>query len=153
NSNSAQQTTPPPAAVQASGDRTAATAGDQERSNTRHGRHSRRHTVIGTNGSRNGADDNAAASAPRLYDSYGNRRDQRYSNTRERSYGDVRGDQDDAASWSGPSRDTRRFGRDTRYRSRWQGDDDDRNQAFEPRPRPEPFWGGGFFRRGNGWDD
>jgi hypothetical protein len=48
----------------------------------------------------------------------------------------------------------RRFGRDARYQRRWQRDDSDRNQALEGgRPRAEPFWGGGFFRRGYGYQD
>jgi hypothetical protein len=160
-----QQTAPPPAAAQpseraagnngdadrkqASGDRaaTSAAADDQDRGNTRHGRHSRRHW-------RGDDDVSATSSSPRqdaraydrLYDSYGNRRDRPYGNTRERSYGGASGDQDDAASRSGLSRsEMRRFGHDTRYQRRWQPDDSDRNQAFEGRgQRSEPFWGGGY---------
>jgi hypothetical protein len=188
NANSAQQqTVPPPTSAraasksdaidrkEASGDRAAATADDQDRAYTfRHGRHSRRHTIFGANGWRNGGDDDAAASSPRrqdartydrLYDSYGNRRDRSYGNRRERSYGDARGDQDDAASRSDASRsEMRRFGRDERYRgrsraitreqARKQPGETDRTQAFEAaRPRSEPFWGGGFFRRGDRDDD
>jgi len=175
NANSAQQQTAPPTAaaqpseraaskngdtdrIQGSGDRgtTSAAADDQDRGNARYGRHSRRHW--------RGDDDTWAASSPRrqdartydrLYDSYGNRRDRSYSNNRGQSYGDARGDQDDAASRSGLSRsEMRRFGRDTRYRSRWQPQDSDRNQAFEAsRPRSEPFWGGGSLRRGDGYQD
>ena len=48
-----------------------------------------------------------------------------------------------------------RFGRDARYQNRSQPEDNDPNQPFEAnRPRPEPFWGGGgFFRRGNAYQD
>lgn len=156
NANSAQQqTAPPPATAQASGDR-AATSDDQDRGKTRHGRYSRRHWR---------GDDDASASASssrrqdagtydRLYDSYGNRGDRSYGNPREQSYSD-RGDRDAAASRSELSRfETRRLGRDTRYRSRWQSEDNDRGRAFEAnQPRSEPFWGGGFFRRGDGYQD
>jgi len=161
NANSApQQTAPPPAAGPASRDH-AATADDQDRGNTRHGRYSRRHWR---------GDDDASASASssrrqdarsydRLYDSYGNRRDRSYSNPREQSYGDAKGDRDGAASRSDLSRSEMRrhgrdLGRDTRDRSRGQPEDNDRNQAFEAgRPRPEPFWGGGLFRRGDRYQD
>jgi hypothetical protein len=118
----------------------------------------------------------------RLYDSYGNRRERAYGNSREQvygddqntnygsrrdraygggrgqSYGDTRYDQDDSASRSDEARsETRRYGRDTRYRGRSrvreQADQSDRSPAFEARqPRSEPFWGGGFFRR-DGWGD
>jgi len=48
----------------------------------------------------------------------------------------------------------RRLRRDARYQRRWQREDNDRNQAFEAnRPRREPFWGGGFFGRGEFQDD
>ena len=156
---------------EASGDRAAATADDQDRAYTsRYGRHSRRHW--------RGDDDTSAASSSRrrdartydrLYDSYGNRRDRSYSNTREQSYGDARGDQsgdqDAAASRSDLSRsEMRRFGRDARYRNRSRvitGEQPeetdrttDRTQASEAaRPRSEPFWGGGSFRRGDRDDD
>jgi hypothetical protein len=94
----------------------------------------------------------------------GNRRDQSYSNTRENTrdpfYGD-RDNQNDAASRSDHSRsDAQRYGRDTRDRGRsrvivrQQSDESDRTQAFEgARRRPEPFWGGGFFGRGGGYQD
>jgi hypothetical protein len=37
---------------------------------------------------------------------------------------------------------------------REQPEETNRTQAFESgRPRPEPFWGGGFFRRGDQDDD
>jgi hypothetical protein len=173
NANSTQQqTAQPPAAGQASeraaskngdadrkltsGDR-AATLDDQDRGNTRHGRYSRRHW--------RGDDDASASASPsrrqdarsydRLYDSYGNRKDRSYGNPREQSYGDARGDRDDAASRSDLSRsEMRRLGRDARYRSRGQREDSDRNQAFEAgRSRPEPFWGGGLFRRGDRYQD
>ncbi len=155
NANSAQQqTAPPPATVHASDDR-AATADDQDRGSTRRGRYSRRHWR---------GDDDAWASSSRrrdartydrLYDSYGNRRDRSYSNTREQSYGDAKGDPEDSASRSDLSRsEMRRPGHDTRYRSRWHSEDNDRGQALETgRPRSEPFWGGGFFRRGDGQDN
>jgi hypothetical protein len=169
NANSGQQqTAPPPGAAQASERATnknsetdrkdanserAVTSDDQDRGKTRYGRHSRRHWR---------GDDDAWASSSRrqdartydrLYDSYGNRRDRSYGNPREQFNGDAR-DQDDSASRSDLSRsEMRRLGRDTRYR-RWQSEDSDRNQAFEPnRPRSEPFWGGGFFRRGDGYRD
>jgi hypothetical protein len=143
---------------QASGDRAAMTD-DRDRGNTRHGRHGRRHW--------RGDDDASAASSSRrqdargydrLYDSYGNRRDRSFSssnNNREQPYGDAGGDQDGAASRSDLSRsEPRRFGRDARYQRRWQRDDSDRNQVLEGgRPRAEPFWGGGFFRRGYGYQD
>ena len=140
----------------ANGDRAAMTDG-QDRGNTRHGRHGRRHW-------RGDEDASAAFSSrrqdargyDRLYDSYGNRRDRSsssYSNNREPSFGDARGDQDDAASRSGLSRsEMRRLRRDARYQRRWQRDHNDRNQAFEPsQPRAEPFWGGG--RRGDEYRD
>jgi len=137
----------------------AASANDQSGGDSsRHGRHSRRHA------SRYGDDDAAAGAArrqqdarsyDRLYDSYGNRRDRSYGNTRGQSYGDWRNDQDDAAARSDQSRsDQRQYGRDTRSRGRSrvivrdQPDESDRSQAFDSRSRPEPFWGGGFFRRG-----
>ncbi len=154
---------------------TSAPADDQDRGNSsRHSRHSRSHAIVGSNGSRN-ADNNEAATAPsprrqdahnydRLYDSYGNRRERSYGNTREQVYGDDQNasygsrrdrsyDQDDSASRS----DTRRYGRDTRYRTRSrvreQADESDRGPAFEARQqRSEPFWGGGFFRRDD-WGD
>jgi len=140
----------------ANGDRAAMTD-DQDRGNTRHGWHGRRHW-------RGDEDVSAAFSSrrqdargyDRLYDSYGNRRDRSsssYSNNREQSFGDARGDQDDAASRSDLSRsEMRRFGRGARYQRRWQRDHNDRNQAFEPsQPRAEPFWGGG--RRGDEYRD
>jgi hypothetical protein len=174
---------------EANGDRAASADNQSSPDISRHSRHSRRHTIAGTNGYRTGGDEDAAtATSPphrqaarsydRLYDSYGNRRDQSYSrgqaygeasddqeysgrgnrsyrNTREQFYGD-RDDRDDAASQS--RSDTRRYGRDTRYRgrsrNREQPEETNRNQAFESaRPRPEPFWGGGFFRRGDQDDD
>jgi hypothetical protein len=186
NANSAQQQTAPPASAHAANNsddvnrkeanRDRAAADDQERAHTlRYGRHSRRHTIFGANGSRNGSNDDAAAASPRrqdartydrLDDSYGNRKDRSYSNTRVQSYGDARGDQDDAASQSDASRPgMRRFGRDERYRGRSRAitreqtgdrpEETDRSQAFEgtQQPRSEPFWGGGFFRRGDQDDD
>jgi hypothetical protein len=156
NANSTQQQTAPPlVAAQASRDR-AGTSDDQDRGKTRYGRHSRRHWR---------GDDDAWASSSRrqdartydrLYDSYGNRRDRSYGNPREQSNGDAR-DQDDSASRSDLSRSELRrpghyMGRDTRYR-RSQSEDSDRGQAFEARPRSEPFWGGGSFRRGDGYRD
>jgi len=153
-----------------SGER-AANADDQDRAYTaRHGRHDRRHW--------RGGDDDASASSSRwqdargydrLYDSYGNRRARSYRNMREQpygnarddasygsrgqSYGDTRHDQDDSASRVDRSRsDSRGYGRDTRYGKRSQPEDNDRSQAVEAgRPRPEPFWGGGFF--GSGYRD
>ena len=158
----------------------AANADDQDRARAyRHDRHSRRHTAVGSNGSGNGDDAAAAVSSrrqdarnyDRLYDSSGNRRDRNvqdsYGNTRE-SYGSARGqsyriyrdDQDDAAARSDPSRsDQRQYGRDIRSRGRSRiivrdQDESDRSQRFDVgRPRPEPFWGGGFFRRGYQDDD
>ncbi len=147
---------------------------------SRRGRHSRHQTIFGANGWRNGGNDDssAAASQRRLYDSYGNRRERSYGKTREQSYGDAaeqsygdaRGDQDNSGYRSDPSRsDTRRYGRDTHYRNRSrvitreQPEETDRtqrnqvnqatqgNQALEAgQSRSEPFWGGGFFRRGDG---
>ena len=159
----------------------AANADDQDRAKaSRHDRR-RRHTAVGSNGSGTGDDAAAAASSSRrqdarsydrLYDSYGNRRDrdtqESYGNSRQ-SYGNGRGqsyrdyykdDQNDAAARSDQSRsDTRQYGRDTRSRGssrvivREQPAQSDRSHAFESRPRPEPFWGGGFFRRGYQDDD
>jgi hypothetical protein len=143
----------------------AASAYDQSGGDSsRHGRHSRRHA------SRYGDDDAAAGavrrqqdarSYDRLYDSYGNRRDRSYGNTRGQSYSDWRNDQDDAAARSDQSRsDQRQYGRDTRSRGksrvnvRDQPDDSGRSQGFDvSQPRPEPFWGGGSFRRGYQYDD
>ncbi|HET8918272.1 MAG TPA: hypothetical protein VFN27_01195 [Xanthobacteraceae bacterium] len=168
---------------------TAATADDQDRAYTsRRGRHSRHQTIFGANGWRNGGNDDSTGAASqrrqdargydRLYDSYGNRRERSYGRTREQSYGDAadqsygdaRGDQDNSGYRSDASRsDTRRYGRDTRYRNRSrvitreQPEETDRtqgnqasqgNQALEAgRSRSEPFWGGGFFRRGDGYRD
>jgi len=160
---------------EASGDRAAATADDLDRAYTsrytyRYGRHSRRHW--------RGDDDASAAPSPRqqdartdapthdrLYDSSGNRRDRSQRNTREQSYGDAKGDQsgdqDGAASRSDLSRsEMRRLGREARYRGRSRAvtreqpeetdGTTDRTQTFEAsRPQSEPFWGGGFFRRGD----
>ena len=129
--NAQQQTAPaaPPAATAQTGDRAASTD-DQDRNtdNWRHGRHSRRHAW------RYGGDDEAAgAAAPsrrpqarsydRLYDSYGNRRDRAYGNARQQFYRD-RDDQSGDAPLSEAAR-----------------------------PRPEPFWGGGSFRRGDQDED
>jgi len=130
----------------------AANADDQDRAKaSRHDRHSRRRTAVGSNGSGNGDDAAAAAASSRrqqdarsydrLYDSYGNRRDRNsqesYSPSDERQYG----------------RDTRSRNR-SRFIVREQPDEYDRGQAFETsRSRPEPFWGGGFFRRGFQDDD
>jgi hypothetical protein len=96
---------------------------DQGRADgSRNGRHSRRHAW------RYGSDDEASGTAAssrrqqtrsddRLYDSYGNRRGRSYGNARQQFYRD-RDDQSGAAP------------------------------PFEAaRPRPEPFWGGGDFRR------
>jgi hypothetical protein len=139
----------------------AASADNQDRADSaRHSRHSRRHAW------RYGGEDDAAGAGSssarqqargydRLYDSYGNRRDRSYGNRREQFYRD-RDEQNDTASRSDPSRsDVQQYGRDTRYRGRSraigreQPDQSDRSQAFESQPRPEPFWGGGFFRRGD----
>src|SRR5262249_17337751 len=163
---------------QVSGDpgTTSAAADDQDRGNTRHGRHSRRYW--------RGNDDASAASLPRrqdaraydrLYDSYGNRRDRSYGNTREHSYGDrrersysntreqpygdARDDQDNTGYRSDASRsDAGRYGRDARDRSRSraitrdQPEETDRSiQARQP--RSEPFWGGGSLRRGDRYQD
>jgi hypothetical protein len=158
---------------EANSDRAATTADDQDRAYTsRRGRHGRHQTIFGTNGWRNGGNDDssAAASQRRLYDSYGNRRERSYGKTREQSYGDAGGDQDNSGYGSDASRsDTRRYGRDTHYRNRSrvitreQAEETDRtqrnqvnqaNQALEAgRSRSEPFWGGGFFRRGDGYRD
>jgi hypothetical protein len=182
NATSAQA--PPPAAQTSEpSDRgaAAATVDDQDRAySSRRGRHSRHQTTFGANGWRNGGNDDSsgAASQRRLYDSYGNRRERSYGRTRERSYGDAaeqsygyaRGDQDNSGYRSDASRsDTRRYGRDTRYRNRSrvitreQPEETDRtqrnqatqgNQALEAgQSRSEPFWGGGFFRRGDGHGD
>lgn len=150
NANSAQQqTAPPPVAAQTNSER-AATSDEQDRGRMRYSRHGRRHWR---------GDDDASASASRrqdartydrLYDSYGNRRDRSYGDPREQFNGDAR---DDSASRSDLSRSEVRR-RDTRYRSRWQSEDSDRGQAFEAnQPRSEPFWGGGSFRRGDGYRD
>ena len=199
NATSAQQQAPPSPAAQtsqpatnknsetdrkeANSDRgaTAATADDQDRAySSRRGRHSRHQIIFGANGWRNGGNDDSsgAASQRRLYDSYGTRRERSYGKTREQPYGDAadqsdgdaRGDQDNSGYRSDASRsDTRRYGRDTRYRNRSrvitreQPEETDRtqenrgtqgNQALEAgRSRSEPFWGGGSFRRGDGYRD
>jgi hypothetical protein len=160
---------------QQTGSERAVNADDQDRATaSRHGRHSRRNTTVGSNGSGNGEGAAAATSSSRrqdarnydrLYDSYGNRRDRNaqdssgntretYGSARGQSYRNYRDDQDDAAARS----DQRQYGRDTRSRGRPRAivrdqDENDRSQAFESRPRPEPFWGGGFFRRGYQDDD
>jgi hypothetical protein len=155
------------------GGATTATADDQDRAySSRRGRHSRHQTMFGANGWRNGGNDDSsgAASQRRLYDSYGNRRERSYGRTREQSYGDARGDQDNSGYRSDASRsDMRRYGRDTRYRNssrvitrepeetgRTQGGNKatQGSQALEAgRSRSEPFWGGGFFGRGDRDDD
>jgi hypothetical protein len=105
----------------------AASAGDQDRaadprSDSRYGRHSRRHSTFSANNWRNGGDDLSTAPSSRrqdartydrnrLYDSYGNRRGWSYGS--RPPYGDTF----DAA----------------------------------PQPRPQPYGGGGFFRGGPGY--
>jgi hypothetical protein len=149
NANSVQQqTAPPPVAAQTTSEH-AAMADDQDRGKMRYSRHSRRHWR---------GDDDAWASSSRrqdartydrLYDSYGNRRDRSYGNPHEQFNGDAK-DQNDSASRS----EMRRARRDTRYRNRWQSEDNDRGQAFEANGRrSEPFWGGGSFSRGDGYRD
>jgi len=112
----------------------AASIDDQDRATSRRGRHGRRYD---------------ARAYDRVYNSYGNPRDQ------------------DAAAGSGSRYDSeRRYGRYSRYRSRsreivpdrqdihqgadradrGQGDRDQRTETA--RPRPEPFWGGGYRSRG-----
>ena len=77
--NSAQQQAAPPH----SSDR-AASADDQDRANTfRHGRHGRRHWRGEDDAWASSSRRQDARSYDRLYDSYGNRRDRSYSNTRE----------------------------------------------------------------------
>lgn len=110
----------------ATGDRAASTDNQDRTDGFRHSRHSRRHAW------RYGGDDEASGvAAPsrrqqargydRLYDSYRNRRDRSYGNTRQQFYRDS---------------------------------DDQTAPSFESaRPRPEPFWGGGSFRRGYQDDD
>jgi hypothetical protein len=176
--NTQQQTAPAttqasePAAGKVSTDRaaTAANVDDQDRAASRRDRHSKRHTIVGTNGLRTGTEDDASAapsrrqqdarSYGRLYDSYGSRRQRSYGNAQEQSYGNAREDADDSGYGSETSRsDTRRYGRDARSRGRSrvivreQPEEEDRGQAFEARPRSEPFWGGGFFRRGDSYGD
>jgi hypothetical protein len=153
NTNSVQQqTAPPPVAAQTTSEH-AAMADDQDRGKMRYSRHSRRHWR---------GDDDAWASSSRrqdartydrLYDSYGNRGDGSYGNPHEQFNGDAK-DRSDSASRSDLSRsEMRRARRDTRYR-RWQSEDNDRGQAFEANgQRSEPFWGGGSFRRGDGYRD
>jgi hypothetical protein len=108
--------------------------------------------------------------------SYGKTREQSYGDAAEPSYGDARGDQDNSGYRSDASRsDTPRYGRDTSYRNRSrvitreQPEETDRTQrnqgtqvnqvtqgkqALEAgQSRSEPFWGGGFFRRGDGYRD
>jgi hypothetical protein len=186
-----QPTATPPAAAQTNNHTERAANADENDGNTsRQSRRSRRHSRTGADGSANGGDNNASAADSRrqrdargydrLYDSYGNRRDRSYGDTRQssrgQSYGNAAGDQDEGVSRSDQSRfdqsrsdqsrsdqsrsDTRQYGRDTRYRGRSrvivreQPDEGDRGQAFETnRPRLEPFWGGGFFRRGYRDDD
>jgi len=176
-----QPTATPPAAAQTNNHTERAANADENGANTsRQSRRSRRHTITGSDGSANGGDNNASATGSRrqqdargydhLYDSYGNRRDRSYGDTRQssrgQSYGNAAGDQDESVSRSDQSRpdqsrsDTRQYGRDTRYRGRSrvivreQPDEGDRGQAFETnRRRLEPFWGGGFFRRGYRDDD
>jgi hypothetical protein len=155
----------------------AANTDEGDTKTSRQSRHNRRHAATATNGSGNASQNNGAAASSRrqqdargydrLYDSYGDRRDRNaqdsYGNTRE-SYGSRRGqsyrvyrdDQDDAARFDQSRSDQRQYGRDTRSRGRSRvivrdQDESDRSQAFESRPRPEPFWGGGFF--GRGYDD
>jgi hypothetical protein len=86
--------------------------------------------------------------------SYGNRRNRSYGNAREQASGDARENQDNAAYRSNASRsDTARYGRDSGYRDRSRAitreQPEETDRSFEARqPRSEPFWGGGFFRRG-----
>lgn len=141
----------------------AATADNQNRSGSpRHSRHSRQ-TMFNPNNGRAGNDIDsagapssrrqAARSYDRLYDSTGNQTQRSYGSRREPFYGAPRAaDQDD----TGYGADTRRSGRDGGYRNRSRviTREQPSDQTLETRQqRPEPFWGGGFFGRGNGYRD
>jgi hypothetical protein len=149
--NAQQQTTPPPAIDQSASvngrpkeaDSNPISPDDQNNPNGfRQSRHSRHHTIAGTNGLRN--EPSIAASSPRgqdarsydrLYDSYGNRIDRAYGNAGQPYYGVMRGDQGDG----GYRLDPRRYGRTAGYRTR---------PRVIMREQPPPFWGGGYYRGG-----
>ena len=110
----------------ATSDRAASIDSQDRTDNSRHGRHSRRHAW------RYGGDDEASgvAAPSRRQQARGyDRLYDSYGNRRDRSYGTTR----------------QQFYRDS---------DDQTAPPFEAtRPRPEPFWGGGSFRRGYQDDD
>ena len=110
----------------ATGDRAASTDNQDRTDSFRHSRHSRRHAW------RYGGDDEASgvAAPSRRQQARGyDRLYDSYGNRRDRSYGTTR----------------QQFYRDS---------DDQTAPPFEAaRPRPEPFWGGGPFRRGDQDDD
>jgi len=131
--NAPQQTTALPASAAVPSGERAVSADDQDRADTsRHGRHSRRH---GWRYSwRHGGDDDAAASSARrqdartydrLYDSYSNRR----SRHRDMSH---------VITPEQPEESDRTQGTEAGFRA--------------AQPRSEPFWGGGSFRRGDGYE-
>jgi hypothetical protein len=133
NATNAQQQTTPPSAIDQStsvnarpkeADSNPIGPDDQNNPNgSRQSRHSRHHTIAGTN----------ARSYDRLYDSYGNRIDRADGSAGQPYYGVMRGDQGDG----GYRLDPRRYGRTAGYRTR-------------PRVimQPPPFWGGGYYRGG-----
>jgi hypothetical protein len=79
----------------------------------------------------------------RYYDSYGNRGAQWY---REQPYGDARDQNDDAYRSNATRLDMQGYGRDAGYRNRSREITREQPELIER--RPEPFWGGGFFRGG-----
>jgi hypothetical protein len=158
----------------ANGDERAASANDDDRNgSSRRSRYSRRHANPTPNATTN-ASGSAATDDRDLYSEGARRRDAR-SYDRLYNSSDAARDQDQADQQT-----SRRYGRYSRDRSRsrpivpdrqdvdrgldkgqtdrGQGSREhaDREQAREASPRrPEPFWGGGFFRRGDrfGGDD
>lgn len=167
------QTTPPPVTSGAGASKNVATERNNPDSNraastdgqdrtARQSRHSRRQPVFSGNTWRNGNNDDSTTSSPRrrdarsydqLYDTNGNPPQRSYGNSREPFYGAARGGDQDDTGYGG---DTRRYGRDARYRNRSRviTREQPSEQTLDTRTqRPEPFWGGGFFGRGDGYRD
>jgi hypothetical protein len=141
----------------------AATADDQDRP-SRRGRQATQRAI--TANAPHSTRDNAGATAVpgsrrqdaraynRLYDSYGDSRNRTYSNARERSFGDDRDDQHNAASRSDNMQQRYRGRSRAIVREGPEKMDRDRRQVIEAaRRRSEPFWGFGFFGADRGFRD
>jgi hypothetical protein len=128
----------------------AASASDEDRAGTlRRGRHRRSRTMM-SDVPRSGAGDETDTSSARGAE---RRLDARAYNRVYNSYTGAREDDQDRAASSRSSRQ-QRFGSDERYYGRRgtvvreaPGQADQAPSFETARPRSEPFWGGGFFRR------